>query len=74
MRVNNFKLPGTSVIKRVDKEEGHGTGASTRKNICSELNVCWSILASFENGFDGVFEGEVQSLGGEIPEHVGQVA
>ena len=32
-------LPGTSVIKGIDKSEGEGTCETSRKNVGSELDI-----------------------------------
>ncbi len=68
-----WNLPGTSVIQGVDEHKGKGTGASTRQDVGAELFPLRSILGSLEDRFDGVLEGKVQGLCGEVSQHVGQV-
>ena len=69
-----IKIPGTSVVKRVDNCEGQGTGESTASDVGSELTDVWGVLGGLEHGLDGILEGEVQGLGGEITEDVSQVS
>lgn len=68
------ELPGTGVIEGVYDCEGQGTGESTASDVGSELANVRGVLGGLEQGFDGILEGEVQSLGGEITEDVSQVS
>lgn len=68
------ELPGTGVIEGVYDCEGQGTGESTASDVGSELADVRGVLGGLEQGFDGILEGEVQSLGGEITEDVSQVS
>jgi len=64
---------GTGVVEGVDEEEGRGTGGTTGSNVTSEpLGVTLGLLET-EQGLEVVLEGKVQSLGGEVTEHVGGV-
>jgi len=65
---------GTSVVKRVYKEERHGTSKSTASDVGAELHVLWGILGGSEHSLHCVLEGKVKSLGGEISEHISQVS
>jgi len=65
--------PGTGVVKGVDEHKGERTSETTRKNVLSELLNLTGILGGLEQALDGILEGKVQSLGREVPEHVGQV-
>lgn len=68
------ELPGTGVIEGVYDCEGQGTGESTASDVGSKLADVRGVLGGLEQGFDGILEGEVQSLGGEITEDVSQVS
>merc|ERR1719187_663966 len=65
--------PGPRVVERVDEEEGHGTGASSGGDVGGELLPLGSGLGGGEQGLHGVLEGEVEGLGGEVPQDVGEV-
>jgi len=65
--------PGPRVIERVDEEEGHGSGASSRGDVGGELLPLGSRLGGGEHGLHGVLEGEVQGLSGEVPQDVSEV-
>ena len=67
-------VPGTSVVEGVYDCEGHGTGESTASNVSSELAEVRGVFGGLEQGLDGILEGEVQGLGGEITEDVSQVS
>jgi hypothetical protein len=43
------------------------------ENINSRVSECLH-LGCLEHGLDGVLEGEVEGLGGEVPQHVSQVS
>jgi len=64
---------GTGVVEGVDEEKGRSTGGTTRGDVTSEpLGVTLRLLET-EQGLEVVLEGKVQSLGGEVTEHVGGV-
>lgn len=64
---------GTGVVERVDKEEGRGTGGTTRGNVTGEpLPVAVRLLEA-EQGLEVVLEGKVEGLGGEVTDDVGSV-
>merc|ERR1740131_736586 len=66
--------PGPSVVKGVDEEQGLGSGESAAGNVGGELPARAGILRGGEQGLDGVLEGEVERLGGEVTQDVGQVS
>merc|ERR1719154_774204 len=65
--------PGSGVVQGVDKEERHGSSHSSAEDVHSELPGIAGILGGGKGGLDGVLEGEVQGLRGEVSEHIGQV-
>merc|ERR1712223_229043 len=65
--------PGTSVIKGIHESEGKRTGESSGWNVGSELDILRCTFVYLENGFDGILEGKVEGLCGEISQHIGQV-
>merc|ERR1711890_134314 len=65
--------PGPRVVERVDEEEEHGTGAASRGDVGGELLPLGSALGGGEQSLHGVLEGEVEGLGGEVPQDVGEV-
>ena len=67
-------LPRPGVIQRVDEEERHGSCSTTAGNVGGELEAGRSVLRGLEGGLDSVLEGEVERLGREVPEHVGEVS
>ena len=67
-------IPSSGVVKRVDEEERHGTGSTTGGDVGAELGALAGVLGYSEGSLDGVLEGEVEGLGGEVPEHIGQVS
>merc|ERR1719430_404328 len=64
--------PSPGVVKRVDEEERHGTGGSTASNVGCELGGWAGSLGGGEDGLDGILEGKVKSLSGEVSENIGQ--
>jgi len=72
-RLGVVSQTSTSVIERVDEQEGHGTGAASRNDVHAELANVAGILGGGEGLLDGILEGEVQSLGREVTEDVGEV-
>lgn len=67
--------PGPSKVQRVDEAEGGGPSCPTRGQVTSKVapELLMAIHASQEDLLVLVFEGEVQGLSGEVPDHVGQV-
>ena len=43
-------------------------------NVGGKLHILWSILGGLEHSLDGVLEGKVQGLGGEVSEHISQIS
>ena len=72
MQQNN--TPGTGIVEGVDEQQGHGTGHTTASNVGGELGGGGRIFGCLEQALDGVLEGKVQSLCGEVPQHVSQVS
>merc|ERR1719461_28979 len=66
--------PGPGVVKRVDKQQGAGSSHSSAQDVHGELLGLAGVLWGGESYLDGILEGEVQSLGGEVSKHVGQVS
>ena len=66
--------PGSSIVEGVDEAEREGTSSSSRGNVLREGQGIAVLLAALENSLNLVLEGEVESLCGEVPEAVGQVA
>merc|ERR1712144_141326 len=66
--------PGPGVVQRVDEQQGAGSGHSSAQDVHGELPGIAGVLRGGEGNLDGVFEGEVKSLGGEVSEDVGQVS
>lgn len=66
---------GTGVVKGVDDAEGTGTGKTAGGHVDGEeLGELGVLVGLGEEGLDGVLEGEVEGLGGEVTDDVGQVA
>merc|ERR1719225_708782 len=66
--------PGPGKVKGVHEEKGQGSSSTTGGDVGGELDGGRSVLGGGEEGLDGVLEGKVQSLGGEVPQHVGKVS
>ena len=66
--------PGPGVVQRVDEQQGAGTSHSSAQDVHGELLGLAGVLRGGEGDLDGVLEGEVERLGGEVPEDVGQVS
>jgi len=64
---------GSGKVQRVDNSQGQGTSETTRGDVGGEFLPLWSGFWGGKSGFDGVFEGKVQSLGWEVSEDVGEV-
>merc|ERR1712053_4039 len=65
---------GSGKVQRVDNSQGQGTSKTTGGDVGGEFLPLWSGFWGGKSGFDGVFEGKVQSLGREVSEDVGQVS
>merc|ERR1719225_1023965 len=66
--------PGPGKVKGVHEEKGQGSSSTTGSDVGGELDGGRSVLGGGEQGLDGVLEGKVQSLGGEVPQHVRKVS
>ena len=65
---------GTGVVEGVDDAEGTGTGKTAGGHVDGEELGKFGVLVGLgEHGLDGVLEGEVEGLGGEVTDDVGQV-
>lgn len=65
---------GTGVIEGVDDGEGRGTGGTTGGEVGSEKLPELSLGVVFgEKLLDGILEGQIESLGGEITNNVSSV-
>ena len=67
-------LPSPGVVKGVDEEERHGTSGATRGDVSAELGALAGGLGDSEGSLDCVLKGEVEGLGGEVPQHISQVS
>ena len=66
---------GTGVVEGVDDAEGAGAGEAAGGRVDEEeLGKLGVLVGLGEEGLDGVLEGEVEGLGGEVADDVGQVA
>ena len=66
---------GTGVVKGVDDAEGASTGEAARGDVGhEELEELLVLIRLGKHGLDAVLESEVEGLGGEVPDDVGQVA
>lgn len=65
----------TGIIERVNDHKGSSSGKTSRSHVDGEELQELSVLVGLgEHGLDGVLEGEVEGLGGEITDDVGQVS
>ena len=65
----------TSVVKGVNDGEGSGSSKTTRGHVDSEeLGKLGVLVCLGEEGLNSVLEGEVEGLGGEITDDVGEVS
>jgi hypothetical protein len=65
--------PGSSIIQRVHKDEGHCTSATTSNDILGEFHGRRICLLDLENSFYFIFESKVKSLRWEVTDAVGQI-
>jgi len=73
LTLNIGSKTSTSEIKRVDESKRKGTSSTTRGDVLGELSSIRIILRGGEHSLDGVLEGEVKSLGGEVTDNVSSV-
>merc|ERR1719244_2132475 len=66
--------PGPGVVKGVDEHEGESSSKSTAGNVGGEFPALAGVLGDGEDSLDGVFEGEVEGLGGEVTEDIGEIS
>ena len=71
---NDISIPGSGVVKGVDEEEGHGAGHTSGGDVHAELVARAGVFGHGKGSLDCVLESEVEGLGGEVPEHIGQVS
>jgi hypothetical protein len=65
---------GTGIIERVDNAQRTGTSKTTGSHVDGEVHAEVGLgVVLGEQHLDGILEGEVESLGGEISDHVGEV-
>lgn len=67
--------PGPSKVQRVDKAEGGGPSCPTGSQVTSKVapELLMPVHTPQEDLLVLVLEGEVESLGGKVTDHVGQV-
>jgi hypothetical protein len=81
---------GTGIVQRVHEHEGRGASKTTRGHVAhnpqevailvlhavSIMVITWdrSHLLEVDEVLEVILEGEVQRLGGEVPDHVGKVS
>mmetsp|Transcript_131922 Transcript_131922/g.186172 ORF Transcript_131922/g.186172 Transcript_131922/m.186172 type:complete len:344 (+) Transcript_131922:16-1047(+) len=65
--------PGTSVIQRIHKQQGRGTSSTTSSQVASKPHPVAVGLLPAKQGLEVILEGKVESLGGEITQHIGHV-
>jgi len=66
--------PGSGVVQRVDEHQRESPSESSAGDVGAELQRLGSVLRGLEDGFDLIFEGKVQGLGGEVPQNVSKVS
>lgn len=68
--------PCSGEVKRVDEAERSRTSGAAGCQVAGEVTpeLCFLIHSTEEDLLVLVFEGEVESLGGEVTDHIGQVA
>jgi len=65
----------TGVVKGVDDHERSGSSQTSRGHVDGEELEEFCVLVSpGEHGLDGILEGKVEGLGGEVTDDVGQVS
>ena len=64
----------TSVVERVHDHKRPGTGETARRHVdAKELEELGVLVGPREHSLDGVLESEVEGLGGEVTDDVGEV-
>lgn len=66
---------GTGKVQRVDEAQRGGTGGTAGSEVTQEVTPELGVLvdAAQEDLFVHILEGEVERLGREVPDHVGEV-
>ena len=65
----------TGIVQRVDDAEGASTGEASRCHVHKEEHTEVGLRAVLrEESLDGVLEGKVEGLGGEITNNVGEIS
>ena len=67
--------PCSGEVEGIHKAEGSGTGSTTRSQVTHKVapELCSLVYATKENLLVLVLESEVEGLGGEISDDVGEV-
>jgi len=70
-----FSLPGTSEVKGVDEAEGGGSSSTAGGQVAGKVSPELGVLVNSakEDLLVLVLKGEVEGLGGEVPDHIGEV-
>merc|ERR1719391_1440617 len=68
------RQPGPGKVKGVHKQKGHGSSSTTGSDVGGKLGGGGGILGGGEQGLDGVLEGKVEGLCGEVTKHIGEVS
>jgi hypothetical protein len=68
-------VPGTGEIKGIDEAEGGGSSSTARGQVAGKVSPELGLLVNTakEDLLVLVLEGEVEGLGGEVPDDVGEV-
>ena len=66
--------PGPGVVEGVDEEKRHCASSTTRGNVRTKLGALACSLGDSECGLDGVLEGKVEGLGGEVTKDIGEIS
>lgn len=64
---------GSGEIQRVDEGEGDGTSQTTGSHVSSEPDSVTVFFLFIEHSLEGILEGEVQGLSGEVSQDIGPV-
>ena len=66
--------PGPGVVQGVDEHQRECPGKPSAGDVGAEFQPLRGVLSGLEGGLDLVFEGEVEGLGGEVPQNIGKVS
>merc|ERR1712183_1108079 len=66
--------PGSSIVKRVDKQKRHSTSSTTASNVGGKFPAIAGVFWTSKNSLDCILEGKVKSLCREVSEDIGQVS